>query len=358
MSGLRVCLVASSRHPIREPFAGGLESQTHYLARELRRRGHRVSLYAAPGSDPALGAVELDVDPFWPSDAACADVNAPPARWIAEHHAYLSLMLDLAGPRGATIDVVHNNSLHHLPVAMARTLSVPVVTTLHTPPLPWLESAFQLSPETPAVAVSETCRRMWAPRVRASVVRNGVDTAVWRAGPGGGPAVWTGRITAEKAPHEAALACRRAGVPLRLVGPVSDPDYFEACLRPLLDRDVEHLGHLPHDELVSVVGESSVALVTPRWEEPYGLVAAEAMSCGTPVAAYDRGAIAEVVTRDAGVVVPADDVDALAVAVLRAAALPRDVVRATAVRDCSLERMVDEYEELYRSLARAGRPAA
>ncbi len=358
MRPLRVCLVASSQHPIREPFAGGLESQTHYLARELRRRGHQVSLYAAPGSDPALGAVELDVDPFWPSDAACADVNAPPARWIAEHHAYLALMLDLAGPRGASVDVVHNNSLHHLPVAMARTLPVPVVTTLHTPPLPWLESAFQLSPETPAVAVSDTCRRMWEPRVRASVVRNGVDTDRWLPGPGGGPAVWSGRITGEKAPHDAVLACRRAGVPLRLVGPVSDPDYYETCLRPLLGGDVEHLGHLSHDDLVMVVGEASVALVTPRWEEPYGLVAAEAMSCGTPVAAYDRGAIAEVVSPAAGVVVPADDVDALAAAVLRAATLPRDVVRATAVRECSLQRMVDEYEAIYRSLARAGRPAA
>lgn len=355
---MHVCLVASSLHPIREPFAGGLEALTHQLARELRRGGHEVSVYAAPGSDPELGAVDLPVDRFWPSRAARADVHAPSARWMAEHHAYLSLMLDLAGPLGSGIDVVHNNSLHHLPVAMARTLSVPVLTTLHTPPVPWLESAFRLSPGAHATAVSDTCRRMWAPEVHATVVRNGVDIERWRLGPGGGPAVWSGRMTPEKAPHAAVAACRRAGLPLRLVGPLSDPEYFEARVRPLLGGDVEYIGHLTHRDLVEVVRAASVAVVTPRWEEPYGLVAAEAMACGTPVAAYDRGALAEVVTPAAGVVVPPDDVEALADAVVRAATLDRDGVRAVAVRDCSLQRMVDEYDVLYRSLTGDQGPAA
>ena len=92
---LRICLIASSRFPVAEPFAGGLEAHTHSLASELIRRGHEVTLFAAPGSDPALGVTELGVEPFSSSPAARADVGARPEQWMREHHAYLKLMLDL-----------------------------------------------------------------------------------------------------------------------------------------------------------------------------------------------------------------------------------------------------------------------
>jgi len=137
---VRICIVASSRFPVAEPFAGGLEAHTHLLTRRLTARGHEVTLFAAPGSDPALGARELPVRAFASSAAARLDVGATPEEWLREHHAYLGLMLDLAG-RGTEFDVVQNSSLHHLPLAMTPLLAVPVVTTLHTPPVGWLESA-------------------------------------------------------------------------------------------------------------------------------------------------------------------------------------------------------------------------
>lgn len=350
---LRICLVASSLYPIGEPFAGGLEAMTHQLARELLRRGHEVSLFAAPGSDPALDATELDVPRFVPSPAAEADVNAPPRRWMAEHHAYLGLMLDLARDASTRFDVVHNNSLHHLPVAMAHTVDVPLVTTLHTPPVPWLESAVALSPASSSfAAVSEHTSRAWAHLAPAVPILNGVDVERWTPGPGGGPAVWSGRLVAEKAPHEAIDACRLAGIPLVLAGPVPDEAYFEREIAPRLGRQAVHVGHLDHKALTRLLGRASVALVTPAWDEPYGLVAAEAMACGTPVAAYDRGALREVVADEAGALAPGGDVEALAVAVTAALGLDRGAVRRHAVQHCSLRRMVDEYERLYRSLGR------
>src|SRR4051812_32781697 len=114
------------------------------MAAELAARGHELTLFAAPGSDPALPLSVLPVEVFEPSDDACADPQAPPATWMMEHHAYLALMLGLCrdAPR---FDVIHNASLHHLPVAKASSLATPMVTTLHTPPVPWLESAVALS---------------------------------------------------------------------------------------------------------------------------------------------------------------------------------------------------------------------
>jgi glycosyltransferase involved in cell wall biosynthesis len=345
---MRICVVASSRFPIAEPFAGGLEAWTHTLVSELHRRGHDVTLFAAPGSDPSLPVTAMAVAAFEPSRAALRDVNSPPWQWLREHHAYLGLMLDLAK---ADFDVIHNGSLHHLPVAMADTVPTPMVTTLHTPPLPWLESAIALADDPGAfVAVSQSTALAWSSVVPTVVIRNGVDVQAHRPGPGGGPAVWTGRMVAEKAPHHAIEAARLAGVGLVLAGPLSDPAYFEGHVAPLLGGTVRYAGHLRRNALIELMGQASVALVTPEWDEPYGLVAAEAMACGTPVAAYDRGALSELVLPAVGELVPGGDTAALAAAVRRARHRDRRAVRRHAERHCSLARMADDYERLYSSV--------
>lgn len=352
---VRICVVASSRFPLREPFAGGLESHSHALVSVLRRRGHDVTVFAAPGSDPLLRAEELAVEPFASTTTARADLAAPPEWWMREHHAYLTLMLALQ--RRDDIDVVHNNSLHHLPIAMAPALGVPVVTTLHTPPLPWLESAMAIAGTgTRFIAVSAAMQQLWAPTAASTVVHNGVDLDRWRPGPGGPRAVWSGRLVPEKAPHEAAAAAHRAGIGLDLVGPVGDADYVDRQLRPLLDDRVRYLGHLAQRELREVVARAAVAVVTPSWDEPFGLVAVEALACGTPVAAYRRGALPEIVDARAGVLAPPGDVPALAEAIRTAAALPREGARATAV-GFGLDAMVDRYLEVYAE-ARGARPDA
>lgn len=348
---MRICLVASSRFPIREPFHGGLEAHTSMLSRALVARGHAVSVFAGPGSDPDLGATELGVDEFRPSLVGRSDVGAPPERWMREHHAYLALMLELARSGGRRFDVVHNNSLHHLPVAMASTLDVPVVTTVHTPPVPWLESAAQLDDGASTwVAVSDHTHRAWRHVVDARVVRNGVDTHRWTPGPGGTRAVWSGRIVPEKAPHLAIDAARAAGLAIDLVGPVQDADYLRREVAPRLGPDAVHHGHLATDELATLVGRSAVAVVSPVWEEPYGLVVAEAMATGTPVAGFERGALRELVHDEVGALAPADDVEGLADAVRRALRCDRRAVRRHAVRSCSVDTMVAGYEDVYRDV--------
>lgn len=355
-SALRICLVANSRFPIREPFVGGLESMTWHLARGLKARGHHVAVFAAPGSDPDLAVEELPVRPHPPGHPGRLDVDAPPAVEASEDEAYRHLVSRLVD-RGQEFDVVHNNSLHPLPVAMAGLLPVPVLTTLHTPPLAAVETAIRDGAGGGTfVAVSDFTARSWAPLVDATCVPNGVDTDLWAVGPGGGPAVWSGRLVPEKAPHEAIDAARHAGVELVLAGPVLDRDYFDREVRPRLGVDVIHVGHLRHHELAALVGRSSVAVVTPVWDEPYGLVAAEALACGTPVAAYARGGLPEVVGRH-GCFAPGGDVAALGDAITSATALDRVEARQHAVEHLSISRMVDLYEEHYRSLVLAGAAA-
>jgi glycosyltransferase involved in cell wall biosynthesis len=350
-------VIASARHPIREPFAGGLEAHTWLLVRGLRRRGHEVSLFAAAGSDPSLSARMLEVSRLDVSAAASRDVSMPAEQWLGEHHGYLTLMLQLMNGDAGQFDIVHNNSLHHLPVAMARALRTPVVTTLHTPPTPWLESAIAAGPcPVTFAAVSRGTAAAWAHTVRdPAVIPNGIDVGAWPPGPGGGPLIWFGRMVHEKGPDLAIDAARQAGIPLQLAGPISDPAFFEQCVQPRLGADATYLGHLAHTELAAVVGQARATLVTPRWDEPYGLVAAESLACGTPVIGFARGGLPEIVDADCAALVLADDVDALAAAARTSASLSRAAARRRALSHCAARDMIQSYERLYLSLIQ-GRP--
>ncbi len=349
---MHVVLVAAARHPLREPFAGGLEALTWRLVQGLSQRGVRVTIFAGPGSDPVLGAQLLDVGELDLSDTARADISMPAEAWMREHHAYLQLMLRLNGR--ADIDLVHNNSLHHLPVAMASLLPAPLLTTLHTPPTPWLESAIAMMDCGRArfAAVSRHTARSWAHVTQATVVPNGVDTQTWHVGPGGQDLVWFGRLVPEKAPHLAIEIARRAGRHLRLAGPPSDPAYVAEHIAPRLrDGSASYVGHLGQRDLADLVGHSAATLVTPDWDEPYGLVAAESLACGTPVLAFGRGGLPEVIGPGTGALVDAADLDAAADQLGSVVRLSRQDARAHAVAHCSVEAMLDRYLALYEELA-------
>lgn len=347
---MHIGIIASARHPIREPFAGGLEMHTHAMATGLRGRGHEVTVFAAAESDPALGAEalcprasQLDL-----SEAARVDPSMLTDRFMAEHHAYLHLMLRLPE---RDFDLVQNSSLHYLPVAMANGLAAPLVTTLHTPPTPWIESAVDAATDVSNVtfvSVSEHNARAWTQVQVHRIIRNGVDPAAWPFRPDGDPelASWTGRIVPEKGPHLAIDAAHAAGLRIHLAGP-PDPAYLRDQVLPRLRPGDDYLGHLAQSDLAEVVGTAGVHLATPCWDEPFGLVVPEALACGTPVAAFDRGATREILTRRCGRLAPPGDVAALAAAALQARELARVDCRRRVEEHFSLDAMVDHYERLY-----------
>jgi glycosyltransferase involved in cell wall biosynthesis len=183
------------------------------------------------------------------------------------------------------------------------------------------------------------------------VIPNGVDVDRFRCGPGGDAAIWTGRIVPEKGPHLAIAACRAAGMALRLMGPIHDEAYFEDRIAPQLGPDVEYIGHGTHDDLVEEIGRSSVAVVTPLWDEPFGLVVIEALACGTPVAALGRGAMTELVDDEVGAVAP--HVQELATAIRSAAGRDREACRQRAVSRHAANHMVDTYERWFSEVVAA-----
>jgi glycosyltransferase involved in cell wall biosynthesis len=358
---LRVAVIAPSRHPIRQPHPGGLEACVWERVRGLRARGHDVTLCGPDGSDFLDGPPEFVLPrPHWASDEEPSDTAYPRGYLGRIDDAMERAMAHLAR-HSDRFDVIDNHSLHGTPIAWRDRVGIPMVTTLHTPPLPDMIAAARSTTgaEHRFLAVSRHTAREWdAAGVESMVFPNGVDTDRWTAGPGGDRWVWFGRIVPEKAPHLAIDAALLAGKRIVLAGRVGDAEYFETEVRPRLGAQARYVGALRQSALARLVGRSAVALVTPMWDEPFGLVLAETLATGTPLAAFDAGGVREVVAAAPGaMVVSRGDIDSLALAAAelaeRSALEPglRVQIRAAAVAQFSLERRHAQLEGLLASVA-------
>ncbi|MEN3748385.1 glycosyltransferase [Sphingomonas sp. HF-S3] len=324
---------------------GGMEAHCHQLVSALAARGHQVTLFASGDSDASL--------PLRPIVARHYDAVLPWTRWngtarLADFQSR-AFKRAWAGVIDGEFDVVHNNSMHPALHHWARRDRQPMVTSLHVPPFAVLASAIrdEAAPWAVQTLTSDAHMASWwsDPPATALVVYNGIDCRNWMFRPAGnGRAVWAGRITPNKGTAIALDAAKHADIALDVIGPIDCPEYFHSEVEPRLDAKRQYHGHRQGAELVRMVGESSVLLATPTWDEPFGLIAAEAMACGVPVAALDRGALREVVG-DCGSL--ATDAMSLAAAIDLARDIPRAECRRRVERLFSIRSMIEGYERAY-----------
>ncbi len=234
-----------------------------------------------------------------------------------------------------------------------------MLTVLHSPPYEELVTAIRYATARDTlnrlsiVAVSKSLATEWASITPTAVVYNGIDIDRWPfvAETSSNQALWYGRMVPEKGPHLAIQAALKAGYEIQIAGPISNVEYFQEQVAPLLESDrVQYLGHLSHHEIRQALSKASAFVNTPRWEEPYGIVYAEVLASGTPVAAFDRGAAGEILTERCGVTVKEESVDQLAQAIRAAAKLSRLDCRRRAESFCNINTMIDGYERQYQQL--------
>lgn len=346
---MRIALVASLVSPLRPAEANGPHVVVVDLARGLTARGHRVAVYAAAGS--AADGVEIVEVPV---EAAAEGANLrvdQASTWEATTALNRGFVRLFAQVRRDAPDAVSQHAFDAAAIRLAD--GMPVLHTLHMPPIVDDVVAAARATRAPLATVSEAARANWqrAGVTKLSVLRNGVPSREPARGATVPVGLIAGRISSEKGTDTAIRVARRAGLAVMVAGDAYDTDYFTGVVEPLL-RPHEWIGPVPREELFQLMGRCAVLLMPVRWDEPFGLVAAEAQMAGCPVVAFRRGALPEVVPhRIGGWLVEPGDEDAMVSAVHLARGLDRHSIRSRAQRELGVEHMVDAYEQALTAVA-------
>jgi len=364
---MKIAIMAPLVSAIREPQRGGSQAFVSDLARGLAGRGHDVHVYAASGSQiPGVEVIDTGIDPrslagtlyraFGPSAAESATAAAAAGSAAAAESAFATAYKAMQVIR---YDVIHNHAFDSPAVRLAAALRAPVVHTLHLPPDQAVSAALRQvarGGRPPAVAaVSKFQAGAWGRIVPVDAVLPPYPpTRVipWSgmAAPG---ALFAGRLSPEKGAAQAIDIARAAGVPIEVYGDVYDAGYSRDEIDPRRGWAgvTVHQG-IPRAALWEAMARAAVVLCPSRWDEPFGLAAAEAQACGTPVVAFRRGGLGEVIVDGVtGFLVPPDDVQAAAEALSKAAGISRPACREHAEGQLDLDVSLDAHERLYRRVA-------
>jgi glycosyltransferase involved in cell wall biosynthesis len=326
---------------------GGSERIVAFLSDALTALGHDVTLFAS-GDSRVAGRLE----PVWPQalrlDSTIGDYLAPHV-----------VMLEKIARRAGEFDIIHLH-VDYLGYPLARRLGVPFVTTLHGRlDLPVLQHVYEVFRDVPVVSISDSQRDPLPHANYVATIQHGLPERLLQPGFGaGGYLAFLGRISPEKAPDAAIRIASQAGIPIKLAAKVDkvDQQYFEDKIKPMLDAPgVDFIGEISDAEKSEFLGNAAALLFPIAWREPFGLAMIEAMACGTPVIAFRRGSVPEVV--DDGVTgFIVDSEDEAAGAARRLDALPRARVRRVFEQRFSARRMAEDYLAVYRRLIASQRP--
>jgi glycosyltransferase involved in cell wall biosynthesis len=327
------------------PKSGSVEQMTSLLTEGLVARGHDVTLFATANS----------------KTRATLHATFPRGYWEDEHmwpwELYEMLNLAAAVERGHDFDIIHYEAAYYpISLAFGRLSPAPIVQTLHHSPGAAEVELWSRYREAGFVAISSEQARLLMGVNVVGTVLHGIDTDrfVFRETPDD-YLLFLGRFTAGKGVLQAIEVARRVGI--RLILAAADEPYYREKVAPHVDgTHVVYFGEADFSAKVALYGGARALLYPIQSGEPFGLVLADAMACGTPAAALDRGAVREVV--DDGVTgIIYENLDQMANELNRVLVLDRRQVRDHAVSRFGVDRMVREYEAVYKRIVETRRPS-
>jgi glycosyltransferase involved in cell wall biosynthesis len=326
---------------------GGTERVVSYLTEELVRQGHEVTLFASGDSITSADLISV-VD---------HSVRLDPQRqeWLV----YQMMLLDKVAELAAVFDVVHFHT-EHLHLSLAKTLNVPHVTTLHgRMDLPELVPLYRHFNDSPLISISNSQRTPLPWANWYGTVYHGIPPDLYSFRPERGDYfAFIGRMSPEKRVDRAIDIAVQCGMPLLIAAKIDKPDetYFNECIKPLLDHPlVKYVGEIGEEEKHDLLGHACALIFPIDWPEPFGLVLIESFACGTPVIAYRKGAVPEImedgvtgfiVTNQEEAVQAAKSIDSI----------DRRRCREVFDRRFTAERMAESYLKVYRRVAPGVKP--
>ena len=338
---MKIAQIAPLMESVPPKLYGGTERIVSYLTEELVKLGHDVTLFASGDS-----VTTAELVPCVPKALRLE----PSVRDIIP---YYMLMLDRVRARADEFDVLHFHiDQFHFP--LFRALAGRTLTTLHgRQDLPDLKPLYFGFADMPMVSISHSQR---TPIPNANYVANvyhGLPPRAFQpiAQPQGGYLAFLGRIAPEKRPDRAIAIARAVGIPLKIAAKVDrvDEAYFHSEIEPLLGAGVEYVGEINERQKSKFLGEAQALIFPIDWPEPFGLVMIEAMACGTPVLAFPRGSVPEIVEDGiTGAIV--ETIEEAVAAMPRVIALDRNRIRRRFEERFTAARMAKDYERVYHSL--------
>jgi glycosyltransferase involved in cell wall biosynthesis len=338
---MRIAQIAPLHEAVPPKLYGGTERVVSFLTEELVALGHDVTLFASGDSETSAR-----LEAVWPRalrlDPGIRDTIAP-------HF----LLLEAIRRQAAEFDVLHFH-MDYWSFPLFTRQRTPFVTTMHGRlDLPELQPIFAAFPEVPVVSISNAQRRPLPQAHFVKTVLHGLpENLLTPQNVKPSYLAFLGRICPEKCPDRAIRIARRAGIPLKIAAKVdrADQEYFDEVIRPMLNGPgVEMIGEINDAEKPAFLSGALGLLLPIDWPEPFGLVMIEAMACGTPVIAFNRGSVPEVVDDGISGFIVEDETGALA-AIKRLEQLSRRRVRQQFEARFTAERMAEDYLAVYRGL--------
>ena len=338
---MKIAQIAPLMESIPPRLYGGTERVASYLTEELVSQGHDVTLFASGQSITSAKLVRCCEQPL--------RLN-PNVRDIIP---YYMLMLDKVRSMASEFDILHFHiDQFHFP--LFNEMAQRTVTTLHgRQDLPDLHHLYRGFPDMPLVSISNAQRAPIPDANYIETVYHGLPRDLnLTLHPRGGYLAFLGRISPEKRVDRAIMIARAVGVPLKIAAKVDRVDevYFRSEIEPMLKHPgVEYIGEIDDRRKIKFLGEARALLFPIDWPEPFGLAMIEAMACGTPVLAFRKGAVAEVIDNGVtGYVV--DTMDEAVCALGGVLALDRARVRRRFEERFTVARMAKDYVKIYERL--------
>ena len=346
---MRIAQVAPLTEAVPPKLYGGTERVVHWLTEELVAMGHDVTLFASGDSQTSA-----KLDATWPKalrlDGSVRDPNAL-------HMVMLERVRQKCDDE--EFDFLHFH-LDYYPFSLFSRQPTPFLTTLHGRlDLPEHQPVFNTFSSIPVISISNAQRRPVPQAHWLRTIYHGLPEKLLTPRPiKPGYLAVLGRIAPEKGVDRAIKIAVRCGIPIKIAAKIdrADQDYYDEFIRPMMDHPlVEYVGEISDREKPDFLSGAIGLLLPIDWPEPFGLVMIEAMACGTPVIAYNRGSVAEIVEDGRTGFIVEDEISAVA-AVDRLASLDRAIVRREFEARFTARRMALDYLDAYRELIEAATP--